>query len=431
MKNTVSARTRKTNNWRQKVAGSALLAMLLGAQTAMAAEPSVEVVHPWSSAGEAHALDVLKEAVKNAGIAWKDSAIAGNNSNNQQQALQARLSAGNLPDVTQTVPNLMHAYVDQGVLTNLDAQAKEQEWDKKLSPEMRKVAMYKGSYYAIPLVEHRENMMWANKALLAKYGGELPKTWEAFNQLAERMQKDGVIPLALGGEDWQEGQMFTSVILGVGGKDFYNKAIIEQDPEALKGPVMVKVFDQFRKMINFSDKNRIGRDWNAATQMVIDGKAGFQFIGDFAKGEFLRAGKVPGQDFLCASSPDNGQNFVYLTDELAFFSQKDPQRQASQKKFAELVIDPAVQIEFSRRKGSIPTIMDVPLDQFDACAQISLVDRKDNQANGGMLPSFIENIAVDRDVRGVLMDVITHFANTPSMTSQQAADRIVKDLQNL
>jgi hypothetical protein len=29
------------------------------------------------------------------------------------------------------------------------------------------------------------------------------------------------------------------------------------------------------------------------------------------------------------------------------------------------------------------------------------------------------------------MDVITHFANTPSMTSQQAADRIIKDLDSL
>jgi glucose/mannose transport system substrate-binding protein len=431
MKSINKVRSNQLNGFKAKVVGSTVLAFFLNTGLAIAAGPTVEVVHPWSSAGEAYALDALKDAIKKAGIEWQDSAIAGNNSNNQQQALQARLSAGNLPDVTQTVPNLMHAYVDQGVLTNLDAQAKEQGWDEKLSPEMRKVALYKGSYYAVPLVEHRENMMWVNKALFSRYAKELPTTWEAFNTLAERMQKDGVIPLALGGEDWQEGQMFTSVILGIGGKDFYNKAIIEQDRDAIKGPVMVKVFDQFRKLINFSDKNRIGRDWNAATQMVIDGKAAFQFIGDFAKGEFLRAGKKPGQDFLCASSPGTGQNFVYMTDELAFFSQKDPQRQANQKTFASLVIDPAVQIEFSRRKGSIPTITDVPLEQFDACAQINLVDRKANQANGGMLPSFIENIAVDRDVRGVLMDVITHFANTPSMTSQQAADRIVKDLDSL
>jgi len=407
------------------------LAVLLGSGMASAEQKEVEVVHPWSSAGEAYALDALKDAVKKAGISWKDSAIAGNDGNNQQQALQARLSAGTAPDVTQTVPNLMHAYVDQGVLTNLDEYAKEQGWDAKLSPEMRKWAMYQGSYYAIPLDEHRENMMWANRALLAKYGGKLPENWDQFNAIAERMQKDGVIPVALGGEDWQEGQMFSSVILGIAGKDFYTKAILEHDPVAIKSDTMIKVFDQFRKVINFTDKNRIGRDWNAATQMVIDGKAGFQFIGDFAKGEFLRANMKPGEDFLCAASPGNGRAFVFITDQLAFFKQSSAEHQQIQKTFASLVLDPTVQVEFNARKGSIPTIVDVPADKFDSCAQINLADRKANQTDGGMLPSFVENIGQDRDVRGVFLDVITHFANTPAMTSRQAADRLVADLKNI
>ncbi|MDE1166676.1 MAG: ABC transporter substrate-binding protein [Pseudomonas sp.] len=417
--------------WNRGAAGAVALTVLLGAGTAAAAEKVVEVVHPWSSAGEAHALDALKDAVKKAGIGWKDSAIAGNDGNNQQQALQARLAAGTAPDVTQTVPNLMHAYVDQGVLTNLDAYAKEQGWDAKLSPEMRTFAMYQGSYYAIPLDEHRENMMWANKALLAKYGGQLPQNWEQFNAIAERMQKDGIIPVALGGEDWQEAQLFTSVIVGIGGKDFYTQAILQHDPAAIQSETMVKVFDQFRKVINFTDKNRIGRDWNAATQMVIDGKAGFQFIGDFAKGEFLRANKRPGEDFLCAASPGNGRAFVFITDQLAFFKQDSAEHQQIQKTFASLMVDPAVQIEFNARKGSIPTIVDVPADKFDSCAQINLADRKANQADGGMLPSFVENIGQDRDVRGVFLDVITHFANTPAMTSRQAADRLVADLKNI
>jgi glucose/mannose transport system substrate-binding protein len=33
--------------------------------------------------------------------------------------------------------------------------------------------------------------------------------------------------------------------------------------------------------------------------MVISGKAGFQIMGDWAKGEFINAKKVPGKDFLC------------------------------------------------------------------------------------------------------------------------------------
>ena len=51
------------------------------------------------------------------------------------------------------------------------------------------------------------------------------------------------------------------------------------------------------------DDNFSGRDWNLATAMVINGEAGFQMMGDWAKGEFLNAGKVPGQDFLCFRFP--------------------------------------------------------------------------------------------------------------------------------
>ena len=48
----------------------------------------------------------------------------------------------------------------------------------------------------------------------------------------------------------------------------------------------------------FVDDNFSGRDWNLASAMVINGEAGMQVMGDWAKGEFLNAGQVPGEDFL-------------------------------------------------------------------------------------------------------------------------------------
>jgi glucose/mannose transport system substrate-binding protein len=35
--------------------------------------------------------------------------------------------------------------------------------------------------------------------------------------------------------------------------------------------------------------------------MVINGKAGMQFMAGWAKGELSRAGKVPGKDYRCVS----------------------------------------------------------------------------------------------------------------------------------
>ena len=42
----------------------------------------------------------------------------------------------------------------------------------------------------------------------------------------------------------------------------------------------------------YVDANFSGRDWNLASAMVINGDAAFQFMGDWAKGEFLNAGVI-------------------------------------------------------------------------------------------------------------------------------------------
>ncbi len=77
------------------------------------------------------------------------------------------------------------------------------------------------------------------------------------------------------------------------GPDFYKKALIDLDPEALKGDTMKQVFERMAKLRTYVDDNFSGRDWNLASAMVIDDKAGVQFMGDWAKGEFTKAGKSP------------------------------------------------------------------------------------------------------------------------------------------
>ena len=89
-----------------------------------------------------------------------------------------------------------------------------------------------------------------------------------------------------------------------GGPEFYKKAFIDLDEEALGSDTMKKAFDQLRASSRpMSTPNFSGRDWNLATAMVINGKAGMQIMGDWAKGEFLNAGKKPGNDFLCFRYP--------------------------------------------------------------------------------------------------------------------------------
>ncbi|MFM0287176.1 ABC transporter substrate-binding protein [Paraburkholderia megapolitana] len=414
--------------WASVVASA--VASLAISGVASAQSQQVEVVHQWTSSSEAYALQALKDGLQKKGIGWKDSAIAGNDGANQQQALQARLAAGNAPAAAQAQPQLLFSYAEQNELTSLDSLAKAGNWDRLISPELIPYLKYKGTWYAAPMDEHRENMFWINKKILQKYGDRIPTTWDEFNALAERMKKDGIIPVALGGEDWQEAEIFSDLVIGMGGPAYYRKAIIEHDPAAVQSPTMVKVFDQLRKIISYTDPNRAGRDWNVATQMVIDGKAGMQIHADWAKGEFLRAGKKPGVDFVCSATPGSGHSFIWVLDSFAFFKQRNPTAQADQATLANTVMDHDVQENFNLRKGSLPPRLDVPQDKFDDCAKINFADRAAGSKIGAVLPSFIENAALERDIRAAYVDVVTQFVNTPSMSSADAVKKLASAARN-
>lgn len=415
---------------RRTLLASVLMAAAVSLPAA-AAKLTVEVMHPWSSTSEAFALASVKDALSKQGINWKDSAIAGDGGANARQALQARLAAGNPPVAAQAMFQLTKSYQEQNTLDSLDAYAKEGKWDAVMAPELIPYAKVNGAYYAVPINQHRENMLFINKAVFSKYGTEAPTTWDEFLALAEKMKKDGLIPLALGGEDWQEAEVFSSILLGIGGPDLYRAVILKQDRVALQSADFKKVFDTFRKVLSYTDKNRVGRDWNAATQMVMNGKAVMQIHGDWAKGEFIGAGKKPGVDFICTPTPGSKGSFVWVTDYFVFFKQAKTEAKEAQKLFAATVMDPAVQETFNLRKGSIPARMDVNPEKFDACAKLNIADRAANQTNGGMLPSFIESTAQPMPVRGVFLDVITKFANTPAQTSDAAIQALLQGLKAL
>ena len=112
------------------------------------------------------------------------------------------------------------------------------------------------------------------------------------------------------------------------------------------------------KLRSYVDDNFSGRDWNLATAMVIKGEAGVQFMGDWAKGEFLNAGKVPGKDFLCFRFPGTQGTVTFNSDQFAMF--KVGRRQgAAQLELATAIDEPGFQSAFNVVKGSVPARTDV------------------------------------------------------------------------
>ena len=132
----------------------------------------------------------------------------------------------------------------------------------------------------------------------------------------------------------------------------------------------------------FRSKNAPGRDWNLATAMVIKGEAGMQIMGDWAKGEFLAAGKVPGKDFTCAAAPGTAKAFTFNVDSFAMFKLKNAANVQAQKDLAAAIMSPAFQEVFNLNKGSIPVRLNMDLAKFDDCAKLSSKDFVDTAKIG-------------------------------------------------
>jgi glucose/mannose transport system substrate-binding protein len=404
-----------------------MLAVMFGVSSSLAGE--VEVLHWWTSGGEAKSVAVLKELLEKEGHAWKDMAVAGGGGGNAMTVLKSRAVAGNPPTAAQVKGPQIQQWGDEGVLANLDDVAKAGNWDELLPKVVADVMKYEGHYVAVPVNVHKINWMWANPEVFRKAGAKVPTTWAEFETAAKKIKEAGLIPVAWGGQNWQEATVFESIVLGVGGADFYKQALVDADPKALDSPTMVKCLDTLRMVLQYIDKDAPGRDWNLATSMVIQGKAAMQFMGDWAKGEFVAAGKTFGSDYIAMPVPGTSEGYLFNVDSFIMFQVKGKGAQEAQKAMARLIMEPKFQEVFNVNKGSIPCRLGMSHGPFDFPAICSFDSFVATAASGGLLPSMAHEMAVFPAVRGAIFDVVTNFCNS-DMASDKAAKSLASEVQS-
>lgn len=393
------------------------------ANPAAAGDPTVEVLHYWTSGGESKAINVFKSAFEAAGGKWIDSPVAGGGGDAMNQVLRSRVLAGNPPGMAVLKGPNVTEWAEQGKLAFLDDVAAKDDWQKILPPLLNDIVKYDGHYVAIPVDVHRVDWMWVNPALFAKIGATPPKNWDEFNAVAEKFLAAGITPLAHGGQPWQDATVFETVVLGIGGIDFYRKTMVEQDLDALGSDTMVKVFDQMRKIRGYVDSSFAGRDWNLATAMVMNGQAAMQIMGDWAKGEFLAAGKVPGKDFLCVPTPSDG-GYILNSNSFAFFDSDGADKAAGRELLAHTMLSEKVEIDYTRFKGSIPARLGVSRDGYDSCATRSMDDLEASIKTDRLVPSMAHEMATSGAMRGAIVDVVTEHFNS-DMSSEDAVKQLV------
>ncbi|MGD8118787.1 ABC transporter substrate-binding protein [Vibrio sp. TRT 29B02] len=400
------------------------LSLLSAANVATAGE--VEVLHWWTAGGEAKSAAVLKQMLEEQNHTWKDFAVAGGGGESAMTVLKTRAVSGNPPSAAQIKGHDIQEWGGLGFLTSLESTAKQEKWDEILPSVVTKVMKYNGEYVAVPVNVHRVNWIWANPEVLKKSGVELPTTLDEFFAAAEKIKAAGFVPLAHGGQPWQDATVFEAVALDVLGSEDYNKAFVDLDMDVLSGDKMVEVFTKFKKVRDYIDANSPGRDWNVATSMVINGEAAMQIMGDWAKGEFTAAGKVPGKDYICAPAPGTDGQFTFNIDSFAFFELSNKDNQKAQQDLARTILTKEFQEVFNLNKGSIPVRLDMDMSKFDQCALDSMATFKASAQSGDLVPSMAHGLSTTSYAQGAIYDVVTNFFNDDKADPKQAAQKLAK-----
>ena len=381
----------------------------------------VEVLHWWTSGGEAAAVGVLKDDLASKGVGWKDMPIAGGGGDAAMTTLRARVTAGNAPTAVQMLGFDIQDWAAQGALANLNDVAAAEGWDAVVPSALQAFSKYDGNWVASPVNVHSTNWVWISKSALDAAGGSAPTTWEELVSVLDAMKANGITPLAHGGQAWQEATIFDGVALSLG-NGFYKSALIDLNEDALGGALMVEAFNRMATLRSYVDDNFSGRDWNLASAMVINGEAGMQMMGDWAKGEFLKAGQIPGSDFVCIRFPGTQGSVTFNSDQFAMFSGSGSSE--AQKAMASSVMNPVFQSAFNVVKGSVPARTDVPDMMFDGCGKKGMADLAAANAAGSLFGSMAHGHTVPAGIKNAMYDVVTaHFNGEYS--AEEAASEMV------
>jgi len=415
--------------WLCSLCACACAALGAGAQAAAQAAttaqagPRAEVIHWWTSGGESAAVKQVARAYRGAGGAWIDTAIAGGD---QSRAVTInRIIGGKPPTAAQfNTSKQFLDIIEEDLLNDVDDIARRDGWDRMLPQPIIDVIKVKGHWYAAPMNIHMQTWLWYSKAAFARAGiAREPRSVDELFIALDKLRAAGLVPLAHGGQAWQESILFSLMLSNLGGRDLYLRVIRDREPAAIRSAAFRRVLLAYKRLRGYVDPAAPGRNWNDATAMVIQGRAGIQVMGDWAKGEFTAAGQMPERDYGCLPGLSPTSPYLVQGDVFVFPKTDDPAALGAQKLVARVVADPGVQLAFNRLKGSIPVRPDVDLGQLDACARKGMAIVRDRAR-----PLGVMEIYLTPDRNGALQDVLTAYWNT-AMPVERAQDGIASALR--
>ncbi len=146
--------------------------------------------------------------------------------------------------------------------------------------------------------------MFYRPSIFKAKGYEAPKTMDEFYTLSAQMKKDKIVPLAFADKDgWPAMGTFDQLNLRLNGYDFHISLM--DGKEAWNGPKVKAVFDAWRKLLEVSQPDSLGRTWQEAAQSLQKNEAATYVLGMFVGQQFTKGADQDDLDFFAFPELDS------------------------------------------------------------------------------------------------------------------------------
>ena len=409
-----------------KTAAALVAALILAAPgAAFAKELKGDLeIFSWWAGDEGPALQALIKEYKkkHPNVEVIDATVTGGSGVNAKAVLKTRMLGGEPPDSFQihAGQELIGTWVKSGRMEDLTFLFKEQGWDDVFPEGLIKLIGTDNGIWSVPVNIHRSNVLWYIPANLKKWGVTAPKNWDEFLAIAPKLQKEGVVPLALA-QNWTANHLWESVALAVLGPEKWDE--LWTGKLKFNSPDVVKVWEMFGKILQYTNKDASSLSWQQATDMVIDGRAAFNIMGDWAAGYMSTTKKMkPGVDFGWVPSPGTSGEFMFLAD--SFGLPKNAPHRDNAVAWLEILGSKEGSDTFNPLKGSISARKDSDLSKYNDYSKSAAKDWQKDVVVG----SLAHGVAANETFMGGFATVMEMFLKTKnpkaaSMAAQQLADK--------
>ncbi|NHC46138.1 ABC transporter substrate-binding protein [Motilibacter aurantiacus] len=340
------------------------------------ASGEVEVFTWWTEGGEKAGLDGLVKVFgeKYPNLKFVNGAVAGGAGSNAKAVLASRLQTQDPPDTFQGhAGGELSDYIKAGQLEDLSDLYQSEGWSDIFPKTLIDAITYDGKLYSVPANVHRANVVWANPTVLEKAGVDptaAPESIADWITDLDKVKASGVEnPLSIA-TDWTQVQLLETVLIADLKAEGY--AGLWTGDTKWDSPEVTAALNDYAKLMSYTNSNRSSLDWPDAANMVRDGKAGYNVMGDWVAANWQGEKLEEGKDYVYMPVPGSQGIFDFLSDSFTLpVGAKNPE---GAKDWLRVVGSAEGQQSFNTVKGSIPARTDADAADYPAYQQSAIKD---------------------------------------------------------